>query len=314
MPFSIYDSIFQMKLISSLHPILHDRSISLLRQFSVTTLAQLLTLKPEKLCSILSLPFSTITQLRMELFRENSSFAVVGLELYQAGLEEEVHVDTGSMSLDKVVGGLQGGLVYEVFGCSGSGKTELCMSAAAACAGGGGGCVYADSKEDFCPVRFADVLARKGGDMLAMHRVQVVSVTTHKALLTAVTRVVEEMENIKLLVVDNITFPMMSLVGNNAVQTAFATGCKVGHLLHKLAKNQGAVVMVVSNLKGGVGENMPALGGIWGRLADVRLYMEQVGEEERVVRVVRGRGVGGECKVRIGDRGIIDCKQVESGT
>ena len=46
------------------------------------------------------------------MFRGNSSFAVVGLELYQAGLEEEVQVYTGSMSLDKVVGGLQGGLVY----------------------------------------------------------------------------------------------------------------------------------------------------------------------------------------------------------
>ena len=51
--------------------------------------------------------------------------------------------------------------------------------------------------------------------------------------ISPVTRIVEEMEDIKLLVEGSITFPMMSLVANNAVQAAFAnpTGCKVGHLL-----------------------------------------------------------------------------------
>ena len=300
-----------MKLTSSLHPTLTNKSISLLKQFSVTTLAQLLSLQPEKLCSILSLPFSTVTQMRLELFREHSSFAVVGLELYQAGLEEEVQVHTGSKSLAQVVGGLQGGLVYEVFGCSGSGKTQLCLTAAAVCAAGGGGVVYADSKGDFCPVRFADVLGRRGGDMLAMDRVKVVEVNTHKSLLQAVTKVVEEMDDIKLVVVDNITFPIMGLVGNNAVQTAFATGCKVGHLLHKVANNQGTVVLVVSNMKGGLGGNLPALGGIWGGLADVRLYMEQVMGEERVVKVVRGRGMGEECRLHLGALGITDLSLVE---
>ena len=44
--------------------------------------------------------------------------------------------------------------------------------------------------------------------------------------ISPVTRIVEKME-------DSITFPMLSLVANNAVQAAFAnpTGCKVGHLL-----------------------------------------------------------------------------------
>ena len=51
--------------------------------------------------------------------------------------------------------------------------------------------------------------------------------------ISPVTRIVEEMEDIKLLVEDSITFPMMSLVANNAVQAALAnpTGCKVGDLL-----------------------------------------------------------------------------------
>ena len=216
----------------------------------MTTLAQLLTLQPEKLCSILSLPFTTVTQLGAEWFREHSSFPVVGLELYQSRLEEEVQVHTGSPSLYQMVGGLQGGLVYEVFGCSGSGKTELCLTAAAVCAEGGGRVTHVDTKGDFCAARFGDILVERGGDRLAMDRVRVARVATHKALLQAVTKKVEDMGDTKLFVVDNITAPLMCLMGNNALQAAFAMGCKMGHLLHKLEDSKGAVVMVVSNMKG----------------------------------------------------------------
>ena len=113
----------------------------------------------------------------MELIRESSSFAEVRLELYQAGLEEEeVQVDIGSMSLNNVVGGLQGGLVYKVFRCSG-----LQMSLLAP----------------------------------ALQTAQVAKVITEKVLILAVTRVMEEMEDIKQLVMDNITFPVKSPVANN---------------------------------------------------------------------------------------------------
>ena len=124
--------------------------------------------------------------------------------------------------------------------------------------------------------------------MLAMDRVRVARVTTHKAHLQAVPKEVEEMGDTKLFVVDNITAPLMCLMWNNARQAAFVMGCKVGHLLHKLADSKEAVVMLVSNMKGGVEGNLPSLGGICGGLADVRLYAEQVTEEDRVVKVVRG--------------------------
>ena len=166
----------------------------------MTTLAQLLTLQPEKLCSILSLPFTTVTQLGAEWFREHSSFPVVGLELYQSRLEEEVQVRTGSPSLYQMVGGLRGGLVYEVFRCSGSGKTELCLTAAAVCAEGGGRVTHVDTKGDFCAARFGDILVERGGDRLAMDRVRVARVATHKALLQAVTKEVEDMGDTKLFV------------------------------------------------------------------------------------------------------------------
>ena len=93
-------------------------------------------------------------------------------------------------------------------------------------------------------------MVERGGDRLAMDRVRVARVASHKALLQKVTKEVEDMGDTKLFVVDNITAPLMCLMGNNALQAAFAMGCKMGHLLHKLEDSKGAVVMVVSNMKG----------------------------------------------------------------
>jgi len=297
-----------MHLTTTLHPLITDRTISLLKQFSVITVVQLLSMKPEKLCSILSLPFSTVTQLRMDIFRDHGTFPKIGLEVYQASLEEEVQVKTGSAVLDEMVGGLQGGMVYEVFGCPGSGKTELCMTAAAEAAGEGGRVMYLDSKDDFDPARLAQIVSRRGRDVEDMALVMVAKVHTYKELLHAVTKVVEEWQDIKLMVVDNITCLIMHLMEENKmVRTGFAIGCKVSHLLHKVASMLGAVVMVVSNMKGGEMSYLPALGGIWGGLADVRLFMDQVTEDKRVVRVVRGRGTGADCKVIINELGLQDC-------
>lgn len=297
-----------MQLTTSLHPLLTDRTIALLKQFSVTTVVQLLSMKPEKLCSILSLPFSSITEIRMNIFSEYSSFAVAGLEMYRACLDDEVHVQTGSSVLDKMVGRLQGGTVYEVFGYAGSGRTQLCLTAAAVTAGEGGKVVYVDTKGDFSPTRLAEIVSGRGGETMDMEKVMVVKIGTHKELLHAVTKVVNECEDVKLIVVDNVTSPIMSLVENNhTIRTAFTTGCKVGHLLHKVAREKGAVVIVVSNMKGGEKCNLPALGGIWGGLADVRLLMEQVSENKMKVRVVRGVETGAECDVTVNELGIYDC-------
>ena len=300
----------QMKLSSSIHECLTDRAICLLKQFGVTTVVQLLSMKPEKLCSILSLSYSMITKVRMEIFREHSAFPEVGLDVYQASLEDEVQLHSGSIQLDKLVGKLQGGTVYEVFGHSSSGKTQICLTVAAVCARVGGRVIYADSKGDFDPARLAQICCRRGGDLADMDRIIKVKVDTYKSLLLAVTKVVDELENIKLVVVDNVTFPIMSMMGNKStVRTAFATSCKVGHQLHQLASMHGAVVMVVSNMRGGDQCNSPALGGIWDRLADVRMLMEQVTEEERMVTVMRGRGLGGKCKVVINDSGVCDSEK-----
>ena len=113
----------------------------------------------------------------------------------------------------------------------------------------GGDVVYADSKGDFCPVRFVELMSNKGEEENdVLERVQVVKVPTHSDLLKAVSRIAD-MTCVKLVIVDNITFPVMSLLERGSGKEAFSLGCKICHLLHKIAKTQGSIVLVVSNLK-----------------------------------------------------------------
>ena len=93
-----------MILTSALHPLLTDKMVALLKQFSVANLSQLLSLPPERLCSILNIPFAQCSSMISELFREHSSFPRVGLEAMQSSLDEEFQLETGSTSLDSIIG------------------------------------------------------------------------------------------------------------------------------------------------------------------------------------------------------------------
>ena len=92
-----------MKLSPELHPALDKRSVALLAQYNVRSLAQLLATRPEKLASMLAISYTAAAELRRQLFQQFSSFPSLGLEDYQARLEREVTVSTGSTQLDTVL-------------------------------------------------------------------------------------------------------------------------------------------------------------------------------------------------------------------
>ncbi|MFB6144459.1 MAG: DNA repair and recombination protein RadB [Candidatus Nanohaloarchaea archaeon] len=67
-------------------------------------------------------------------------------------------LSTGSEPLDELLsGGIERGIITNVFGESGSGKTNLCVQVAAELAEGGEKVVYIDTEKGFSPERFAQV-------------------------------------------------------------------------------------------------------------------------------------------------------------
>ena len=287
---------------------------ALCREYKVKSLRDFLSSSPEKLCTMLQTSYSVIVQVKKDLCSEHSASPIPGIEEYQNLLEREHHISTGSLKLNELVGGLEGGQVYEVIGNTGSGKTQLCLTATAECLLGGGTVVYIDTRGDFSLRRLEQILTARGAapDTLHSHleRVSFSRISTAEELWEAVQVVAEEEEKVKLLVIDNLSLPLLKLVTEDQVQGGMYIGCLVSHLLQRIAHTRTTAVLLVSNIKGGGGgggpPNLPALGAVWEVAANVRLLLERVAVETIRASVLRG-DLRPEVNFTINERGVTDC-------
>jgi len=312
------------KLIEISHPLLTKRHVGLLKHFGILTLTQLLSLPPERLSSILVIPFTAVTQLRTELFRSYGSQPVSGLEIYQSRLTREQNpLSTGSRLLDQLLdGGIQLGKVHEVFGLAGAGRTQLCLTVSALCSLKGGNVAYIDTRGEFTPHRFQEIVINRQEDNItdadklqALDLVKVASPRNHKELVKVVQHLLSGDSSLKLVIIDNMTSPLMPLTsistGNSSLlPEAYSTSTQLVQMLHQMA-TRGAAVLVVSNVKVQTNSDqgdeprrdfIPSLRGLWRGMSHMSMYMEQVGLTDRNVKLVGGRK--GECLVSIGPAGV----------
>ena len=140
-------------------------------------------------------------------------------------------------------GGLGSGLVTELFGHPGTGKTQLCLTAAATSLLTSPGLVfYIDTKGDFSVERFIQILESRSSEMVssgsleasARDRLRLCTATTASDLAEAVDLIerLEEAE-VSLVVVDNISLPVMRLVIHGNIGKGMGIGSKVSQSLHR---------------------------------------------------------------------------------
>jgi len=302
-----------MQLLSEeINELFDSRTVALLSEYSVRTVQQFLSTKPEKLSSMLGKSYSVIMKIRKDIYSEQSSFPSLGIEEYQALLERELRISTGCLKLNSLLGSLQGGEVYEVLGQTGLGKTQLCLTAVAECllAGATGTVTFIDTKGDFSADRLEQIITAKGGDALSLlQRVNFYRANSETDLSEAVKVVANSDEELQLLVVDNITTPLLRVLTEDELHRGLHTGCEVSHLLQRIAHTKGAVVLLVSNVKGG-SDRVPALGQVWQLVANVRILLETEENLASRVSVVRGSlaAPGQTVSFTIDERGITDCE------
>jgi len=318
-----------MKLSNSLHPLLTDPLIYILQQFHITSLSQLLAKEPEQVASITKLSYSSVLQLRRDLFLEHAAFPSCSYGLYQSWLDCPA-LSTGCGALDGMLGGgLMPGTVYEVFGEEGVGRTQLGLTlAAAAVENTDRAVVYLDTKNDLCPQRLLEILeqrkvnsgqndsicSRSSQSELSacLGRVMVAKVYKAKDLGPALREVDSKMSSgqngpwskVKLLILDNLAAPLLPYVGGPNLQDGFSVGCEVGQLLHQLATTRNIAVVAINNARRRQAQVLPSLGKMWAGLADVRIFMEKVEGGARKLSVVMGEGDRHSCLVNLSSRGI----------
>ena len=266
-------------------------------------------MKPERLSNLLGRSYSALLKVRKDILSRHCSQPVTALEAYMTSLVRENEISSGSRRLDEMLGSLQAGQVYEVIGATNSGKTQLCLTAMAECLMAGGQVNYIDTKGDFSLPRLQQILSARGAsesrllENVILHRAK-----TETELLETITNVEGEKEDTQLVVVDNISLPVMKLTTDDNVKRGMYVGCLLGHLLQKIAFTKAAVVLLVSNVKPGT-ERGVALGSLWEFSANVRVFLEDEEEAEdlcsRRASVLRG-GARQSTTFTINNKGLSD--------
>ena len=262
-------------------------------------------MKPERLSNLLGRSYSALLKIRKDILSSRCPPATQGLEAYMSSLQRENEISSGCGRLDQLVGSLQAGQVYEVFGCPATGKTQLCLTAVAECLVAGGKVNYIDTKGDFSLQRLQQILSARGGsesrllENVILHRAQ-----TETELLETVTNLEGEKEDLQLVVVDNITLPLLKVTTEDNVRRGMYVGCVLGHLFQKIALSKAAVVLLVSNLKPGT-ETGVALGTLWELTANVRILLEIEDLASWKASVMRG-GARQSTTFTIDNKGVSD--------
>jgi RecA/RadA recombinase len=124
-------------------------------------------------------------------------------------------ISTGSKEIDALlggdgrirgggIGGIRAGFVTDVYGSSGSGKTQLCFTLCANCARAGGRAMFIDTAGTFRPERIVEIAGAAGsGNNSILDKITFLRALSSEAQVAAV-RKARQMD-LQLLVVDTLT-------------------------------------------------------------------------------------------------------------
>jgi len=267
-----------------------------------------------------------VLELLDDLLVAYTTFPRTCIELYQKHVHKEVVLSSGSVDLDTVLrGGFKTGWVYELYGAPGAGKTQLCMSLSVSslytvpenkiC--------YIDTKNDLVPERILQIFQAKSDktqNISALANIEVYKCFHLDQLIKALelisSRTGEKHNTTKLVILDNLVSPIMSLVSTD-INLAMNSSSKITQLAQKISKD-GVAVVCTNHARFSEGDCLPALGSVWANLADLRIRIDlppfqnpqpednppNSNENLRRLTVVKGCKAPEECQVKVGQSGI----------
>jgi RecA/RadA recombinase len=109
-------------------------------------------------------------------------------------------ISTGSKAVDALLGGgIHTGMITDIYGESGSGKSQLCFTLCANCAKEGASALFIDTEGTFRPERIMDI----SGSQLALEKITFIRAITTIDLTNATKKILEVRPT--LVVVDSLT-------------------------------------------------------------------------------------------------------------
>lgn len=155
-------------------------------------------------------------------------------------------VATGSEPIDALLkGGIEKGIITNVFGESGTGKTNLCVQVAAEVAKNGGNVIYIDTERGFSPERFAQIASED--DLEKVRLFEPLEFEEQEEAIEKAAELVNE-EGAELLIVDSLVSLYRLLVnGENASEINNRLSGQLKEL-SKIARNHEIPIMVTNQV------------------------------------------------------------------
>jgi DNA repair protein RadA len=222
----------------------------------------------------------------------NNNFRTAASELKTQNV---VRLPTGCKSLDNLLyGGVEAGVITQVYGPPGSGKTQLCYTL----------CViqydaiYIDTESSFRPERIETIAKARGLDRQIMRRILVSKALDSKQQESHIEAACSEINRpnsnkIKLLVVDSIIYHYKAEFGgrSNTSERLYRLN-KYMHLLLKTASSNGVAVVVtnhqmLSSLDAFDNRVIPLGGNVMSYVSKYIIYLEGRNNDRRLARLER---------------------------
>jgi DNA repair protein RadB len=219
---------------------------------------------------------------------------------------EVERISTGSQHIDKFLnGGLEKGIVNNVYGESGSGKTNLCVQIAAQVAENNEKVAYIDTEAGFSPERFLQISNKE-----ALDNILIRSPTTFEEQEKAIETLEQtvKQEKIKLVIVDSaVSLYRLKVNGDNASEINNQLSGQLSQLT-KIAREQKIPVLITNQVYTSFDEgNMEIVGKdvpkYWSKCL---LKLSEKGKNKRQIEIDKHRSLpeGKKIQFKITNNGL----------
>lgn len=157
-------------------------------------------------------------------------------------------IETGLPTLDEFLGGgIRKGIITDIYGANGTGKTQLAMQISINSLIQGGNVLYQDTTGDFRPERMLQLIKKQEGNTNLLDKIKVARVTNSAEQEQYLSKI-NLNDNFSLIIIDNIT-DLFSFEYSRENQTLEKYTIFMNYM-HKLAlfANQNNIPIVVTNM------------------------------------------------------------------
>ncbi len=220
-------------------------------------------------------------------------------------------IPCGCKGLDELLGGgFEGGIVTQLYGASGTGKTNLCIQLAVECVKSGKKVVFVDT-EGFSAERFRQIAgeeAKKIAGSIIIY--EPASLEQQYSAILDLEKVVNE--KIGLVILDSAAlFYRLGLIHDDSSDENVALRRELANqigILHGIARKHGVAVVITNQVYKDVssGELLPIGGNALEHLSKAIILLERTGVSKRraTLRKHRSRSEGAYCDFVLTERGV----------